>query len=80
MNDAEITLIRYRTDRAKEALSAARLMYEKGHYKGGGRPLDYRFAVVFCGEDKHLGKSMGHSSVYKFISSGRKPTGTAIEK
>jgi len=47
---------------------------------GGGRQLDYWFAVVFCWEDKHLGKSMGHSSVYKFISSGRKPTGTAIEK
>jgi len=27
MNNAEITLIRYRMDRAKEALSAARLMY-----------------------------------------------------
>jgi len=25
-------------------------------------------------------KSMGRSSVYKFISSERKPTGTAIEK
>jgi len=32
MNAAEITLIRYRMDRSKEALSAARLMYEKGHY------------------------------------------------
>ena len=32
MNDAEITLIRYRMDRSKEALSAAGLMYEKGHY------------------------------------------------
>ena len=28
MNDSEITLIRYRMDRSKEALSAARLMYE----------------------------------------------------
>ena len=31
MNEAEITLIRYRMDRAKEALSAARLMYDKDH-------------------------------------------------
>jgi len=29
MNDAEITLIRYRMDRSKEALSAAGLMYEE---------------------------------------------------
>ncbi|HEA66132.1 MAG TPA: HEPN domain-containing protein [Desulfobacterales bacterium] len=32
MTDSEITLIRYRMDRSKEALSAAELMYEKGHY------------------------------------------------
>ncbi len=32
MNDAEITLIRYRIDRSKEALSAAKLLYEQGHY------------------------------------------------
>jgi len=30
--------------------------------------------------DSQREKSMGRSSVYKFISSGRKPTGTAIEK
>ena len=34
MTDSEITLIRYRMARSKEALSAAELMYEKGHYNG----------------------------------------------
>ncbi len=32
MNDAELTLIQYRIDRSKEALSAAKLLYAEGHY------------------------------------------------
>ena len=48
MNDSEITLIRYRMDRAKEALSAARLMYEKGHYNDAVNRLYYScfYAVI----------------------------------
>ncbi|RLB76086.1 MAG: hypothetical protein DRH15_13100, partial [Deltaproteobacteria bacterium] len=48
MNDAEITLIRYRMDRSKEALSAARLMYEKGHYNDAVNRLYYScfYAVI----------------------------------
>jgi hypothetical protein len=47
MNDAEITLIRYRMDRSKEALSAARLMYEKGHYNDAVNRLYY--SLLLCG-------------------------------
>jgi len=32
MTDSEITLIRYRMARSKEALSAAELMYEESHF------------------------------------------------
>ncbi len=48
MNDSEIALIRYRMDRSKEALSAARLMYEKGHYNDAVNRLYYScfYAVV----------------------------------
>jgi len=48
MNDAEITLIRYRMDRSKEALSAAGLMYEKGHYNDAVNRLYYScfYAVI----------------------------------
>jgi hypothetical protein len=35
---------------------------------------------VFIEPMGNLWKSMGRSSVYKFILSGRKSTGTAIEK
>ena len=48
MNESEITLIRYRMDRSKEALSAARLMYEKGHYNDAVNRLYYScfYAVI----------------------------------
>ena len=47
MNDSEITLIRYRIDRSKEAISAARLMYEKGHYNDAvNRPYYSCFYAV----------------------------------
>ena len=48
MKDSEITLIRYRIDRSKEALSAAGLMYEKCHYNDAVNRLYYScfYAVV----------------------------------
>lgn len=48
MNESEITLIRYRIDRSKEALSAAKLMYEKGHYNDAVNRLYYScfYAVI----------------------------------
>jgi len=48
MNDAEITLIRYRIDRSKEALSAAKLLYEQGHYNDAVNRLYYScfYAVI----------------------------------
>ncbi len=48
MNDSEITLIRYRMDRSKEALSAARLMYEAGYYNDAVNRLYYScfYAVI----------------------------------
>ncbi len=48
MTDSEITLIRYRMDRSKEALSAAELMYEKGHYNDAVNRLYYScfYAVI----------------------------------
>lgn len=48
MTKPEITLIRYRMDRSREALSAARLMYEKGHYNDAVNRLYYScfYAVI----------------------------------
>jgi len=48
MKDSEITLIQYRMDRSKEALSAAGLMYDKGHYNDAVNRLYYScfYAVV----------------------------------
>ena len=48
MTKPEITLIRYRMDRSKEALSAARLMYEKAHYNDAVNRLYYAcfYAVI----------------------------------
>ena len=48
MNNSEITLIRYRMDRSKEALSAARLMYETGYYNDAVNRLYYScfYAVI----------------------------------
>ena len=63
MNDAEITLIRYRMDRSKEVLSAARLlMYEKGHYNDAVNRLYYScfYAVIalLATEGVHPGKHL----------------------
>ena len=62
MNDAEITLIRYRMDRSKEVLSAARLMYEKGYYNDAVNRLYYFcfYAVIalLATEGVHPGKHL----------------------
>lgn len=41
MTDSEITLIRYRMERSKGALSAAELMYEEGHFTDAVNRLYY---------------------------------------
>ena len=41
MKEPEKTLIRYRMQRSEEALSAARLMHEKGHYNDAVNRLYY---------------------------------------
>ncbi len=41
MTDSEITLIRYRMERSKEALSAAELMYEEDHFNDAVNRLYY---------------------------------------
>jgi uncharacterized protein (UPF0332 family) len=48
MTDSEITLIRYRMDRSKEALSAAQLTYEEGHFTDAVNRLYYScfYAVI----------------------------------
>jgi len=46
MIESEITLIRYRMDRSKEALSTARLMYGKGHYKKGAKEFYVRYDLI----------------------------------
>ena len=69
MNDAEITLIRYRMERAKEALSAASLMYEKGHYNDAVNRLYYScfYAVIalLATEGIHPSK---HTAVRAFLN------------
>ncbi|MCD6197185.1 MAG: HEPN domain-containing protein [Deltaproteobacteria bacterium] len=69
MNDAEITLIRYRMDRSKEALSAARLMYEKDHYNDAVNRLYYScfyaVAALLATEGVHPGK---HTAVRAFLN------------
>jgi uncharacterized protein (UPF0332 family) len=76
MNDAEITLIRYRMDRSKEALSAARLMYEKGHYNDAVNRLYYScfYAVIalLAIEDVHPGK---HAAARAFLNKNWIKTG-----
>jgi len=41
VKEPEITLIRYRMDRSREALSAARVLYEKAHYNDAVNRLYY---------------------------------------
>jgi len=76
MNDAEISLIRYRMDRSKEALSAARLMYEKGHYNDAVNRLYYScfYAVIalLATEGVHPGK---HTAVRAFLNKNWIKTG-----
>jgi uncharacterized protein (UPF0332 family) len=76
MNDAEITLIRYRMDRSKEALSAARLMYEKGHHNDAVNRLYYScfYAVIalLATEGVHPGK---HTAVRAFLNKNWIKTG-----
>ena len=76
MNDAEITLIRYRMDRSKEVLSAARLMYEKGYYNDAVNRLYYFcfYAVIalLATEGVHPGK---HTAVRAFLNKNWIKTG-----
>ena len=76
MNDAEITLIRYRMDRSKEVLSAARLMYEKDHYNDAVNRLYYScfYAVIalLATEGVHPGK---HTAVRAFLNKNWIKTG-----
>ena len=69
MNEAEITLIRYRMDRSKEALSAAKLMYDKGHYNDAVNRLYYScfYAVIalLATEGIHPGK---HTAARSFLN------------
>jgi len=48
MKKPEMTLIRYRMDRSREALSAAKLLYEKGHLNDAVNRLYYScfYAVI----------------------------------
>jgi len=76
MNDAEITLIRYRMDRSKEALSAAGLIYEKGHYNDAVNRLYYScfYAVIalLATEGIHPGK---HTAARAFLNKNWIKTG-----
>jgi len=76
MNNAEITLIRYRMDRSKEALSAAGLMYEKGHYNDAVNRLYYScfYAVIalLATEGIHPGK---HTAARAFLNKNWIKTG-----
>ena len=76
MNNAEIILIRYRMDRSKEALSAAGLMYEKGHYNDAVNRLYYScfYAVIalLATEGIHPGK---HTAARAFLNKNWIKTG-----
>ncbi len=76
MNDSEITLVRYRMDRSNEALSAARLMYEKGHYNDAVNRLYYScfYAVIalLATEGIHPTK---HTAVRAFLNKNWIKTG-----
>ena len=81
MNDAEIILIRYRMDRSKEALSAARLMYEKGHYNDAVNRLYYScfymVIALLATEGVHPGK---HTAVRAFLNKNWIKTGKLSKK
>jgi len=76
MNDAETTLMRYRMDRSREALSAAGLMYEKGHYNDAVNRLYYScfYAVIalLATEGIHPGK---HTAARAFLNKNWIKTG-----
>ena len=76
MTDSEITLIRYRMDRSKEALSAAELMYEKGHYNDAVNRLYYScfYAVIalLATEGLHPSK---HTAARSFLNKNWIKTG-----
>jgi len=82
MTEPEITLIRYRMERSKEALSAARLMYENGHYNDAVNRLYYScfYAVIalLATEGIHPSKhTTARSSLNKnWIRTGRLSKGT----
>lgn len=76
MTDSEITLIRYRMDRSKEALSAAELMYEKDHYNDAVNRLYYScfYAVIalLATEGLHPSK---HTAARSFLNKNWIKTG-----
>ena len=84
MTDSEITLIRYRMERSKEALSAAELMYEKGHYNDAVNRLYYScfYAVIalLATEGLHPSKHTAARSFLNknWIKTGRLPKETGF--
>jgi len=76
MNDSEITLIRYRIDRSKEALSAAKLMYENGHYNDAVNRLYYScfYAVIALLATEGIYPSK-HTAVRSFLNKSWIKTG-----
>ena len=81
MNENEVTLIRYRMDRSKEALSAAGLMYEKGHYNDAVNRLYYScfYAVIalLATEGMHPGK---HTAARALLNKNWIKTGKLSKK
>lgn len=76
MTDSEITLIRYRMERSKEALSAAELMYEEGHFNDAVNRLYYScfYAVIalLATEGLHPSK---HTAARSFLNKNWIKTG-----
>ncbi len=69
MTDSEITLIRYRMERSKEALSAAELMYSEDHFNDAVNRLYYScfYAVIalLATEGLHPSK---HTAARSFLN------------
>ena len=76
MNSHEITLVRYRMERSEESRSAAKLMYENGHYNDAVNRLYYScfYAVIalLATEGIHPSK---HTAVRAFLNKNWIKTG-----
>ena len=76
MTDSEITLIRYRMERSKEALSAAELMYSEDHFNDAVNRLYYScfYAVIalLATEGLHPSK---HTAARSFLNKNWIKTG-----